>query len=70
MSLEGNLGRSRPRGRQEQQRGPARGINVIRYVPDQSVLKLEIGDRIRLGADDFERLSAAFFAEMKLRFLT
>ncbi|RZL76216.1 MAG: hypothetical protein EOP32_29675 [Rhodococcus sp. (in: high G+C Gram-positive bacteria)] len=46
------------------------GINVIRYVPDQSVLKLEIGDRIRLGADDFERLASAFFAELKSRFLT
>jgi hypothetical protein len=32
------------------------------------VLKLEIGDPIRLSEDDFERLSAAFFAELERKF--
>ncbi|AHK29627.1 hypothetical protein [Rhodococcus opacus] len=49
--------------------GILRGISVLKYVSDQSVLKLEIGDRIRVSADEFERLSAAFFAELRSRFL-
>ncbi|WP_009479029.1 hypothetical protein [Rhodococcus sp. JVH1] len=49
--------------------GVLRGISVLKYVSGQSVLKLEIGDRIRVSADDFERLSAAFFAELRSRFL-
>ena len=31
-----------------------RGNNVIKLVPDQSVMKLKIGDRIRLSAAQFE----------------
>ncbi|MFD9666398.1 hypothetical protein ACFWAY_33080 [Rhodococcus sp. NPDC059968] len=50
--------------------GVLRGISVLKYVSGESVLKLEIGDRIRLSGDDFERLSAAFFAELRSRFLT
>ena len=49
--------------------GILRGISVLKYVSGQSVLKLEIGDRIRVSAEDFERLSAAFFAELRSRFL-
>jgi hypothetical protein len=49
--------------------GVLRGINVIKYVPDQSVLKLSIGDRINLTAADFERLSAAFLAEIEEKFV-
>ncbi|MDV6280747.1 hypothetical protein [Rhodococcus jostii] len=49
--------------------GVLRGISVLKYVSGQSVLKLEIGDRIRVSAEDFERLSAAFFAELRSRFL-
>jgi hypothetical protein len=45
------------------------GNKVIKYVPEQAVLKLNVGDRIRLSADDFERLAAAFFAELESRFL-
>lgn len=49
--------------------GILRGNNVIDYVPDQSVVKLKIGDRIQLTAAEFERLSAAFFAELERKFL-
>ena len=42
---------------------------VIKYAPDRSVLGLEVGDRIALTADDFERLSAAFLAEIEKRFV-
>jgi hypothetical protein len=36
----------------------------IRYKPEPSVLKFKTGDEIRLNADDFARLSAAFFDEI------
>lgn len=49
--------------------GILRGINAIKFVPEESVTKLHIGDRIRLTAAEFERLAAAFFAEIKARFL-
>jgi hypothetical protein len=48
--------------------GVLRGNNVIKLIPDQSVLKLAIGDRISLSAAQFERLSKAFFAEIRARF--
>lgn len=32
-------------------------------------MKLQLGDTIRLTADDFARLAAAFFAELERRFL-
>jgi hypothetical protein len=49
--------------------GVLRGNNVIKHVPTASVLKLEIGDRIRLTAGDFERLATAFFADLERTFL-
>jgi hypothetical protein len=49
--------------------GVLTGNNVIKYKPEESVLKLQLGDRIALTADDFERLSAAFLAEMERRFV-
>ena len=49
--------------------GTLRGNNVIKFIPDQSVVKLEIGDPIRLTAEQFKRLSSAFFAEIERRFL-
>ena len=42
---------------------------VIKYIPDQSVVKLKVGDKICLTAQEFERLSAAFFAELKSKIL-
>jgi hypothetical protein len=49
--------------------GVLRGNNVIKLIPDESVLKLDIGDRIRLSAAEFERLSNAFFTEIRAKFL-
>jgi hypothetical protein len=42
---------------------------VIRLIPEQSVVKLHIGDPIRLTAEEFERHSMAFFAEIERTFL-
>jgi len=44
-------------------------VNVIKLVPEQSVLKLHISDRIRLSADQFDRLSNAFLREVEAKFL-
>ena len=49
--------------------GVLRGNNVIKLIPERSVLKLNIGDPIRLSAAQFEELSQAFFAEIEARFL-
>ena len=50
--------------------GVLRGMNVIKYVPGESVLGLEIGDRTSASrAQQFERLSEAFLAEIERRFL-
>jgi hypothetical protein len=45
------------------------GNSVIKFVPDQSVLKLTIGDRIELTSSQFERLAKAFFAEIESKFV-
>jgi hypothetical protein len=49
--------------------GVLRDSNVIKLIPEQSVVKLQIGDPIRLTEEEFERLSAAFLAEIERRFL-
>jgi hypothetical protein len=49
--------------------GVFRSANVIKWTPDQTVLKLKVGDTIRLTAADFDRLSAAFFTDLKSKFL-
>ena len=49
--------------------GVLRGNNVIKLIPDQTVAKLEIGDRIRLSAAQFERLAHAFLAEIDAKFV-
>ena len=41
----------------------------IKSIPDQPVVKPHVGYKISLSADEFERLSAAFFAELKCKFL-
>jgi hypothetical protein len=49
--------------------GVLKGSNVIKLNPEESVLKLQIGDPIRVTAEEFERLAAAFFAEIERKFL-
>jgi hypothetical protein len=49
--------------------GVLRGNNVIKYVPEQSVLKLEPGDRIELSAAQFDRFAKAFFADLEAKFV-
>jgi hypothetical protein len=49
--------------------GVLRDNNVLTLKPDESVTGLNIGDRIALSAAQFERLSSAFLAEIKARFV-
>ncbi len=49
--------------------GVMRDDKQIKLTPDRSVVKLNVGDPIRLTGTEFERLSAAFFAELERRFL-
>lgn len=49
--------------------GVMRGTNVIKYVPEQSVVGIAVGEQIRLTAADFTRLSTAFFTELERRFV-
>jgi hypothetical protein len=49
--------------------GVLRGNNVIKLVCEQTVLGLEVGDRIVLDAEQFERLAEAFLAEIDARFV-
>lgn len=42
---------------------------VIKYVPADTVLGIEVGEKVSLSAEDFERLSAAFLAEIERRFM-
>lgn len=46
-----------------------RGNNVIKYVPETSVVKLVLGDPITLTETDFTALSTAFLAEIEARFV-
>jgi hypothetical protein len=50
--------------------GVLQGNNVVKYVPEESVVGLKIGDRIRLSADDFTRLADAFFADLERKFVS
>jgi hypothetical protein len=49
--------------------GVLRGNNVVSFVPGESVLKLNIGDRIQVTAAQFELLASAFFATIESKFL-
>ena len=40
----------------------------IKYDPARAVLKLQVGDMIRMGDADFTRLYKAFFSEIEARF--
>ena len=49
--------------------GVFRGNNVIRYVPDEDVLGLQVGGRIQLSANDFDRLASAVLANIEEGFV-
>jgi hypothetical protein len=49
-------------------KGLMRGDKQIKLALEKSVLKLKIGDPIKLSESDFGRLSTAFFAELQRRF--
>ena len=49
--------------------GILRESKVIKLIPEKSVAKIQFGDPIRLSAEQFERLSTAFFVELERKFL-
>jgi hypothetical protein len=49
-------------------KGELKGINVIKYVPEDSVVGMKPGDRIRLTRDDFARLAAGVFDELDAKY--
>ena len=49
--------------------GELRGNNVIKYKPEESVLKLEIGESIRISAAQFQRLAKAFLADIESKYV-
>jgi hypothetical protein len=51
-----------------QNRGVMSADKTIRYNPEKIVLKLKIGDKIRLNELDFVRLYRAFFQEIEAKF--
>lgn len=46
-------------------KGVFRVGNVVNYIPAQSMIKLKVGDKVRITAEEFEPLSAGFFAELE-----
>ncbi len=45
-----------------------RADKTIRYKREMSILRVKIGDEVRLNADDFAQLSAAFFDEIEKKY--
>jgi hypothetical protein len=43
--------------------------NAIKWISDETVLKLKVGDTIRLTGADFDRLSTAFFSDLERKVL-
>ena len=44
------------------------GNNLVKIVPEESVLKIGIRDRIQLDAAQFDRLAKAFLADIERKF--
>ena len=42
---------------------------VIKYEPEETVLKLDVGERIALRRAQFEKLAKAFYAEIEHKFM-
>ena len=49
--------------------GVLRGINVIKYRAEDSVLKLDVGDEIQLDAAQFQRFSKEFFGDLESKYV-
>jgi hypothetical protein len=50
--------------------GVLRGNNVIKYSPEESVLRLEPGDPIALSKAQFEELAGACFQELEEKYVS
>ncbi len=48
--------------------GVLRGINVIKYAPEDAVVGMKPGDQIRLTREDFARLAAGVFDELTAKY--
>jgi hypothetical protein len=49
--------------------GVFRANKVIKLTPEETVLKLEPGERVALSADRFEQLARAFLGEIDAKFV-
>ncbi len=52
----------------QQHEGVLTADKTIKYQPEESVLKLKLGDKIELNEAAFVALSKAFFAEIEAKF--
>ena len=50
-------------------RSVLRADKTISYDVSKSVLKVDIGDEIKLNETDFKRLSSAYFTEIEKKYL-
>jgi hypothetical protein len=51
-------------------KGKLRRSTVIRYVPEESILKLKIGANVSITLAELEQLAAAVFDELESKYLT
>ena len=47
---------------------PNSAVSGLKLPPEKSLLKLQVGDQVRLTEADFVRLSRAFFAEIEKKY--
>jgi hypothetical protein len=50
-------------------RGAMAADKTIKYNPSKSVLKIAVGEEIRLNESGFVQLLAAFFSELEAKFV-
>jgi len=48
---------------------PNSAVSSLKLPPEKSLLKLRVGDDVKLSEADFVRLSKAFFAEIEKKYL-
>ena len=48
---------------------PNSAVSSLKLPPEKSLLKLRVGDDVKLNEADFVRLSKAFFAEIEKKYL-